>query len=108
MTDPVVDKIVAQKYGTDPDPVWVVVLMGSRNPYDGEGGLRVVHAPDAETAVRNAHDRPPSTVAVKFAWVCQLAEPYEPVMVPADVPKPEWGKPKSRPRRQFSEGSLEA
>jgi hypothetical protein len=73
---------------------WVVLLMGSRNPYDGDGGLRVVTASSAEEAVRRAHERPPSTLAVKYAWTARLAEPYEPTLIPADVPKPEWGKAK--------------
>ena len=78
-------------------PTWVVILLGARNPYDGEGGLRIVTADTAEEAVRRAHANPPSTVAVKYAWVHRLAEPYTPVLVPADVPTPEWGRP--RPAR---------
>ena len=76
---------------------WVVILLGERNPWDGEGALRVVDATTAEEAVAKAHDRPPSTLAVRFAWTAQLAEPYEATLIPADVPKPEWGKP--RPAR---------
>lgn len=71
---------------------WIVVLLGARNPADLDGGLRVVTADSAEEAVRRAHENPPSTLSVKFAWVHRLAEPYEPVLVEADVPKPEWGK----------------
>lgn len=76
-------------------PHYVVVLLGARNPYDGEGGLRVVTADTPEEAVRKAHTNPPSTVAVKYAWVARLAEPYSPVLVPADVPQPTWGQPKA-------------
>lgn len=75
--------------------LYVVILMGQRNLWDGEGGLRVVRAHTPEEAVRTAHDRPPSTLGVKWAWVTQLVEPYHPTLVPADVPKPEWGKPKA-------------
>lgn len=90
------ERIARQAFGSDHvGPFnWVVVLMGSRNPYDGEGGLRVVRAKTVEQAVREAHERPPSTVAVKFAWVHRLAEPYNATLIPADVPSPEWGTPK--------------
>lgn len=77
---------------------WVVILMGARNPYDGEGGLRIVRAATAGEAVRAAHPNPPSTTRVKFAWAHRLAEPYNPTLVPADVPKPEWGDPKEHRR----------
>lgn len=79
-------------------PHWVVVLLGARNPYDGDGGLRIVQARTAEEAVREAHTHPPSTIAVKFAWVHKLADPYDPVLIPADVPKPEWGKARHQRR----------
>jgi hypothetical protein len=78
---------------------FVVVLLAARNPYDGEGGLRVVQAETAEAAVRAAHPRPPSTMKVRWAWAAELADPYAPTMVPVDVPEPEWGKPKPAPRR---------
>lgn len=74
---------------------YVVILMGARNPYDGEGALRIVHAENPEQAVRVAHPKPPSTTAVKWAWVAELAEPYQPTLVPALVPTPEWGQPKA-------------
>lgn len=75
---------------------WVVVLLGARNPYDGEGGLKVVQADTAEEAVRAAHPRPPSTTQVRHAWTHRLTDPYTPTLIPADVPKPEWGQPKER------------
>lgn len=73
---------------------YVVILMGRRNPWDGEGALRIIDAADPEAAVRAAHTRPPSTLHVRWAWVHELAADARPVMVPADVPKPEWGKAK--------------
>jgi hypothetical protein len=76
-------------------PTWVVLLLGARNPYDGEGGLRIVQADTAEEAVRAAHPQPPSTLKVRHAWTHRLADPYDPTLVPADVPKPEWGTPRS-------------
>jgi hypothetical protein len=83
---------------TGKDRRYIVLLMGHRNPYDGTGALRIVQAPAGtppEEIVRKAHERPPSTTAVKWAWVAELAEPYQPTLVPADVPKPEWGKPRA-------------
>jgi hypothetical protein len=88
-------KMTDSELETSQLPHYVVVLLGARNPYDGEGGLRVVTADTPEEAVRKAHTNPPSTVAVKYAWVARLAEPYSPVLVPADVPQPTWGQPKA-------------
>lgn len=75
---------------------WIVLLLGARNPYDGDGGLRIVRGADtAEEAVRKAHERPPSTLAVRHAWAHRLEEPYNPTLIPADVPVPEWGTPRA-------------
>jgi len=55
----------------------------------------VVRADDPETAARQAFPEPPSTLNVWDAYVVALAEPYAPVSVLIDVPKPKWGR--SRP-----------
>ena len=72
--------------------LWVVILLGHRNPADIDGGLRVAHGETAEEALREAHEIPPSIFSVKNAWICELVEPYNPTLVPVAVPKPEWGK----------------
>ncbi len=77
---------------------WIVLLMGSRNPSDLDRSLSIVQADTAEEALRAAHTRPPSTLSVRFAWVHRLAEPYSPIMFPADVPKPEWAPAKNKER----------
>ncbi len=90
-------ELVEMGPANSPGATWVVILLGARNPYDGEGGLRVVTADTAEEAVKAAHVHPPSTLAVRYAWVHRLAEPYQPTLIPADIPTPEWGRP--RPAR---------
>lgn len=74
---------------------WIVLLLGRRNPWDGDGALKVVEAETAEEAVRLAHPRPPSSLQVRHAWTVRLAEPYAPTLIPAEVEAPEWGKPRT-------------
>ena len=73
---------------------WVVILLGHRNPADIDGALRVVFAESAEEALTEAHEIPPSIFTVSNAWVHELTEPYNPTLVPVEVLKPEWGKPR--------------
>lgn len=74
--------------------LYVILLMGERNPYDGEGALRIQAADTPEEAVRLAHQRPPSTFKVHHAMVFETLEPWLPTIVELDVSS-EWGRSRS-------------